>query len=66
MAALDGLFMHLYGIDEGDAAYMLDTFPIVRDPDLAAFGQCRTKDDVLAQLRHIEAGILRVGRGTAL
>jgi hypothetical protein len=51
MAALDALFFHLYGINEDDAAYMLDTFPIVRQQDEAAFGRYRTKDDVLALLK---------------
>ena len=58
LAALDGLFMHLYGLDEDDAAYILDTFPIVREQDIAAFGHYRTKDDVLAQLRRISGGTL--------
>ena len=51
LAALDGLFMHLYGLDEADAAHVLDSFPIVREQDTAAFGHYRTKDEVLAQLR---------------
>ena len=58
MAALDGLFMHLYGLSEDDAAYILDTFPIVREQDTAAFGRHRTKDDVLQQLRRIQGGVL--------
>ena len=33
-----------------DSAYILDTFPIVRDQDTKAFGRYRTKDDVLAAL----------------
>ena len=60
LAALDGLFMHLYGLDADDAAYVLDTFPIVREQDIAAFGHYRTKDDVLAQLRDIDSGLLQV------
>ena len=56
LAALDGLFMHLYGLSESDAAYILDTFPIVREQDMATFGRYRTKDDVLAQLRRISSG----------
>ena len=60
LAALDGLFMHLYGLNEDDAAYILDTFPIVREQDTAAFGRYRTKDEVLAQLRDIGSGALRV------
>ena len=60
LAALDGLFMHLYGLNKEDAAYVLDTFPIVREQDIAAFGRYRTKEDVLAQLRRIEQGMLAV------
>ena len=51
LAALDALFFYLYGLGETDAAYMLDTFPIVRQQDEAAFGRYRTKEDVLALLR---------------
>jgi hypothetical protein len=58
LAALDGLFMHLYGLSDSDAAYILDTFPIVRDQDTTAFGRYRTKDDVLAQLQRISNGKL--------
>ncbi len=55
MAALDALFFHLYGLGEDDAAYILDTFPIVRQQDMAAFGRYRTQDDVLALLRLFKA-----------
>ena len=54
MAALDGLFFHLYGLGADDAAYIMDTFPIVRDQDTKAFGSYRTKDDVLAVLAVLE------------
>ncbi len=60
MAALDALFFHLYGINDADAAYIMDTFPIVREHDTKAFGHYRTKDDVLAQLRQIEKGVLAI------
>ncbi|MGK2901241.1 MAG: Eco57I restriction-modification methylase domain-containing protein [Burkholderiaceae bacterium] len=56
LAALDALFMQLYGLGEDDAAHILDTFPIVRDQDRAAFGRYRTRDDVLAQLRMLTRG----------
>jgi hypothetical protein len=49
--ALDALFMHLYGLSLDDAAHVLDSFPIVREQDRAAFGRYRTKDEVLALLR---------------
>ena len=55
MAALDALFFHLYGLNKDDAAYVLDTFPIVRQQDEAAFGRYRTKHDVLALLRVLPA-----------
>ncbi len=47
LAALDALFFYLYGLSEIDAAYIMDTFPIVREQDLKAFGRYRTKEDVL-------------------
>ena len=37
-ARLDALYFHLYGLSRDDAAYILDTFPIVRRHDEAAFG----------------------------
>ncbi len=58
MAALDALFFHLYGLGVDDAAYVLDTFPIVRQQDEAAFDRYRTKDDVLALLRLMPAPAL--------
>jgi hypothetical protein len=50
MAALDALFFHLYGLGADDAGYVLDTFPIVRQQDEAAFGHYRTKADILSLL----------------
>ncbi len=47
LAALDALFFYLYGLNADDAAYILDTFPIVREQDSKAFGSYRTKEDVL-------------------
>jgi hypothetical protein len=47
LAALDALFFYLYGLDADDAAYILGTFPIVRDQDQKAFGRYRTEDDIL-------------------
>ena len=50
MNALDALFMHLYGLNADDAAYVMETFPIVRQQDLAAFGHYRTRAEVLRLL----------------
>jgi len=58
MARLDALFMHLYGLSEPDADYILSTFPIVREKDLAAFGSFRTRDWILAYRQRIDDGVL--------
>ena len=50
LAALDAVFFWLYGLDASDAAYILDTFPIVRDQDIKAFGRYRTQDHILQLL----------------
>ena len=47
-ARLDALYFHLYRLSRADAAYILDTFPIVRRHDEAAFGHYRTKEMILA------------------
>ncbi len=60
MAWLDALFFHLYGIDAQDAAYMLDSFPIVREQDMKLSGRFRTQDNILAKLKNIADGQLGV------
>lgn len=44
---LDAAFFHLYGISRDDAAYILDTFPIVKRRDEDKWGIYRTKDTIL-------------------
>ena len=47
-AELDAAFFHLYGIHREDAAYILDTFPIVRRKDEAKYnGDYKTKTVIL-------------------
>ena len=55
-ARLDALYFHLYGLSRADTAYILDTFPIVRRHDKAAFGHYRTKEMVLAYYNALAAG----------
>ena len=55
-ARLDALYFHLYGLSRGDAEYVLDTFPIVRREDEAAFGTYRTRDMTLAYMNALAAG----------
>ena len=55
-ARLDALYFHLYGLSREDAEYILNTFPIVRREDEAAFGTYRTRDMTLAYMNALEAG----------
>lgn len=55
-ARLDALFFHLYGINRNDAAYILDTFPIVREQDMKAHGRYLTKELILAYMNAVAAG----------
>ena len=55
-ARLDALYFHLYGLSRQDAGYVLDTFPIVRREDEAAFDRYRTKELILAYMNALAAG----------
>jgi hypothetical protein len=55
-ARLDAIYFRLYGIGEDDAAYILETFPIVREQDERAFDRYRTRDMILAYMRAFAAG----------
>ena len=55
-ARLDALYFHLYGLSREDAAYVLDTFPIVRRQDEAEYGHYRTRDLILAYMNALDAG----------
>lgn len=44
---LDARYFHLYGINRDDAAYILETFPIVKRKDIARYGEYRTKNLIL-------------------
>ena len=55
-ARLDALYFHLYGLSREDTSYVLDTFPIVRREDEAAFGRYRTRDLIMAYMNALTAG----------
>ena len=55
-ARLDALYFHLYCLSRDDAQYILNTFPIVRRNDKAAFGTYRTRDMTLAYMNALTAG----------
>lgn len=47
LVALDALFFHLYGLSADDIGHIMDTFPIVRDMERAAYDEYRLKDEIL-------------------
>ncbi len=47
---------HIYSLTREGAGYVLDTFPIVRREDEAAFGRYRTRDMTLAYMNALAAG----------
>ena len=53
-ARLDALYFHLYDLSRDDSEYVLDTFPIVRREDEAAFGTYRTRDMTLAYMNALK------------
>ena len=52
-AALDAVFFWLYGMSRDDAAYILDTFPIIREQDVNTFGRFKTQEDILAMMQNL-------------
>jgi len=60
-AELDAAFFHLYSLSRDDAAYVLDTFPIVRKNDEKAHGEYRTRR-VILEIYDALAEAIRSGR----
>ncbi|MDC3958543.1 N-6 DNA methylase [Polyangium jinanense] len=60
-AELDAAFFHLYGISRDDAAYVLETFPIVRRNDEKEHGEYRTKR-VILEIYDALAEVTRTGK----
>lgn len=46
-AELDAAIFHLYGMDDADIDYVLDSFPVLRRRDIEQFGEYRTKRLIL-------------------
>ena len=55
-ARLDALFFHLYGLDEDDAAYILDQFPVLEKNERREHNRYLTKELVLGHYRALAAG----------
>lgn len=48
-AELDALIAHLYGLTKAEFAYILDTFPVLRRKEIAAFGEYRSRRKALEE-----------------
>ncbi|KQC08642.1 MAG: hypothetical protein APR55_00555 [Methanolinea sp. SDB] len=59
---LDALYFHLYEISRDDVDYIMETFPIVKRKDVAAFGSFRTKEVILAKYDELAKEFVRVMR----
>jgi len=56
-AELDAAFFHLYGISRPDVEYIMETFWVVRNKDMAAHGSYRTKDTILERFDAMQQAI---------
>ncbi len=59
-AELDAAFFHLYGIEQDDVDYIMETFPIVKRKDEQRYGSFRTKELIL-EVYYAMAGAIRTG-----
>ena len=57
---LDSAFFHLYGLDRKDAAYMMDTFPVVHRAEDREHGEYRSKRVILEIYDEMAEGITTV------
>jgi hypothetical protein len=62
-ADLDAGFLHIYGLDRGEAEHVLDSFPVVRKYEERDFGEYRTKRLVLEAYDRMAEAITRGGKG---
>jgi hypothetical protein len=44
---IDAAYFHLYGVKRDDVDYIMETFPIVKEKDIARYGSYRTKETIL-------------------
>ena len=62
-ADLDGGFLHIYGLDRGDAEHVLDSFTVVRKYDERDYSEYRTKRLVLEAYDRMARAIANGGMG---
>ena len=56
---LDAAFFHLYGISRDDTAYILDTFPVLKQSEKREYGEYRTKRVVLETYDALAAAVAK-------
>ncbi|MDV4343688.1 N-6 DNA methylase [Methanoculleus sp. YWC-01] len=59
---LDALYFHLYEISRDDVDHIMETFPIVKRRDEAAYGRYRTKEVILRKYDDLAPEFVRVMR----
>jgi len=57
---LDALYFHLYDISREDVDYIMETFPIVKRKDEAAYGRYRTKEVILEKYDELVSELVPV------
>jgi hypothetical protein len=57
---IDAAYFHLYGVEQEDVAYILDTFPIVARKENALYGEYRTQR-VILEIYDALAAAMRTG-----
>ena len=62
-ADLDAGFLHIYGLDGGEAEHVLDSFPVVRNVEEKSFGEYRTKRLVLEAYDRMAEATANGGKG---
>ncbi len=56
MARLDALYFLLYGIDEEDANFILESFLITKNSEIKTYGDYRLKTLILSYIKALKAG----------
>jgi len=61
MRQIDAVYAHLYSLTREEFSHILDTFPNVRENDIARYGRFRTKEDALKAFDSLETRLKRIG-----
>lgn len=56
-AEIDALVAHLYGLTRDEFSYILDTFPVLRRKEIAAFGEYQSKRKALEEFDRFDPNV---------